>query len=58
MLRERLKWVGVNSLRAYRVLTWVVLALGLAFAGIVLGLRYWVLPDIANYRDDIARYAS
>ena len=58
MLRERLKWVGVNSLRAYRVLTWVVLALGLTFAGIVLGLRYWVLPDIANYRDDIARYAS
>jgi len=58
MLLDRLKWVGISSLWAYRVLTWSVLALGLVFAGIVLGLRYWVLPNIENYREDIARVIS
>ena len=33
-------------------------AVGLAFAGVVLALRYWVLPNIENYRDDIARIVS
>jgi uncharacterized protein (TIGR02099 family) len=50
--------VGISSLWAYRVLTWTVLAAGLVFAGIVLTLRYWVLPNIENYRDDIARVVS
>ena len=58
MLLDRLKWVGISSLWAYRVLTWSVLVLGLAFAGIVLGLRYWILPNIETYRDDIARIMS
>jgi len=58
MLLDRLKWVGISSLWVYRVLTWGVLVLGLAFAGIVIGLRYWVLPDIASYREDIARVMS
>jgi uncharacterized protein (TIGR02099 family) len=42
----------------YRVLTWCVLAVGLAFAGAVLTLRYWVFPNIDQYRDDIARIVS
>jgi uncharacterized protein (TIGR02099 family) len=42
----------------YRVLTWSVLAVGLAFAGIVIALRYWVLPNVESYRDDIARIVS
>ena len=57
-LPGRLRWLGVSSLWVYRVLTWSVLAVGLAFAGIVLALRYWVLPNVENYRDDIARIVS
>lgn len=55
MLPHRLRWVGISSLWAYRVLTWIVLVAGLSFAAAVLGLRYWVLPNIESYRDDIAR---
>ena len=57
-LLEKPKWVGISSLWAYRALTWSVLVVGLAFAGIVLGLRYWVLPNIESYREDIARIMS
>lgn len=31
---------------------------GLAFAALVLGLRYWILPNIADYREDIATSIS
>ena len=58
MLLERLKWVGISSLWAYRILTWSVLAAGLAFAAAVLSLRYWILPNIESYREDIARIVS
>jgi uncharacterized protein (TIGR02099 family) len=58
MLPDRLRWLGISSLWAYRVLTWVVLVAGLSFAAVVLGLRYWVLPNIENYRHDIARVLS
>jgi uncharacterized protein (TIGR02099 family) len=54
-LPERLGWVRISSLWAYRALTWIVLAIGLAFAGMVLALRYWILPNIEGYREDIAR---
>lgn len=47
-----------SSLWIYRLLTWSVLAAGLAFAAAVLVLRYWILPDIAVYRDDIAQTLS
>jgi uncharacterized protein (TIGR02099 family) len=57
-LPDRLKWIGISSLWAYRVLTWAVLVLGFSFAAVVLGLRYWVLPNIENYREDIARVMS
>lgn len=55
---DKLGWLGISSLWAYRVLTWAVLAAGFAFAAIVITLRYWVLPDIENYREDIARIVS
>jgi len=57
-LRSRLGWLGISSLWVYRVLTWSVLAAGLAIAGVVLGLRHWILPNIENYRGDIARIVS
>ncbi len=55
---DKLGWLGVSSLWVYRVLTWSVLLAGLAFAAAVIVLRYWVLPDIERYRDDIARIVS
>ncbi|MDP1535665.1 MAG: YhdP family protein [Burkholderiales bacterium] len=47
-----------SSLWIYRVLTWIILATGFLFAATILTLRYWILPDIASYRDDIARTLS
>lgn len=58
MLPERFKWVGVSSLWAYRLITWTVLVAGIAFACVVLALRYWALPKVESHRDDIARIAS
>jgi uncharacterized protein (TIGR02099 family) len=54
----RFRWLGIGSLWVYRVLTWSVLAVGLAFAGTVIALRHWVLPDIESYREDIERIVS
>lgn len=54
----RLRWLGIGSLWVYRVLTWSVLAVGLAFAGMVIALRYWVLPNVESHREDIARIVS
>jgi len=47
-----------SSLWIYRLLTWSILAIGLTFAATVLTLRYWILPDIAAYRNDIAQTLS
>lgn len=47
-----------SSLWIYRLLTWAVLACGLVFAAAILVLRYWILPDIAAYREDIAQRLS
>ncbi len=57
-LPDRLKWLHISSLWVYRVLTWSVLTAGIAFAAVVLGLRYWILPNIENYHEDIARVVS
>jgi len=51
-------WIRRCSLLIYRVLTWGVLAAGFLFAATILVLRYWILPDIAVYKDDIARKIS
>ncbi|MGH8649184.1 MAG: hypothetical protein ACREUP_07735, partial [Burkholderiales bacterium] len=58
MLPGKRRWLGTGSLWMYRVLTWGVLAIGLAIAGAVLALRYWVFPNIEAYREDIARIVS
>ncbi len=55
---KTLGWLGWCSLWTYRVLTWGVLAVGLALAAAVIALRYWILPDIEQYREDIARIVS
>lgn len=51
-------WFQSCSLWGYRVLTWGVLICGFLFAAAILVLRYWILPDIAAYRDDIAQTLS
>jgi len=48
------RWLRISSLSLYRLITWTVLAAGLAFAVFVLGLRYWILPNVDQYRDSIA----
>jgi uncharacterized protein (TIGR02099 family) len=52
------RWLQTSSLWIYRVLTWSVLGFGLALGGTVLGLRYWILPNIESYRTDIEQAAS
>ena len=51
-------WFQSCSLWGYRVLTWGILICGFLFAAAILVLRYWILPDIAAYRDDIAQTLS
>lgn len=48
------RWLRISSLSLYRLVTWTVLAAGVAFAVLVLSLRYWILPNIDQYRDSIA----
>lgn len=53
-----LRWIAQSSVWTSRALLWSVLgaALGCAFA--ILALRYWFLPNIETYRDDIAATIS
>jgi uncharacterized protein (TIGR02099 family) len=44
-----------NLLRALEILAWVSF---FAFAAVFLGLRYWLLPNIENYRADIVAKVS
>ena len=55
---DKLRWLGVSSLWVYRVVTWTLLVVALAFAAAVISLRYWILPNIERYREDIARIVS
>ncbi|MEQ1772820.1 MAG: YhdP family protein [Burkholderiales bacterium] len=50
-LRRVAAWV-------WHKLVWIVLAVLLAVAACVLALRYWVLPNIENYRETIAQSVS
>jgi len=52
------KLLHISSLWAYRFVTWAVLVCGFIFALLVLGVRFWVLPNISNYRETIARELS
>lgn len=44
--------------RFWRIAGWTALALYFAFAGLILTLRYSVLPNIERYRGDIEQLAS
>jgi len=48
--RHHIQFAWHITIRTYRVLTWVVLIAGLAFALAMLGLRYYVFPDMDRYR--------
>src|SRR5208337_673883 len=47
----RLAWRGLNHLTRIALVSLVLFAL--AFGAMVLGLRYWILPDIEHYHDII-----
>ena len=52
------KWLRNRSLAIYRLLTWVVLGVGVLGALAVISLRYWILPNIEHYREEIALAVS
>ncbi len=52
------KWLGLSSLWVYRAVTWTVLICSFVVALIVGGVRFWLLPNIENYRETIARELS
>ena len=54
----RLRWLRTGTHWAWRVVAWSLLVVTLTLAGTVIALRYWVLPNIESYRDDIARIVS
>src|SRR5712692_490911 len=43
---------------AARIAGWALLIAYFLFAAILLALRYWVLPKVAEYRSDVEQYAS
>jgi uncharacterized protein (TIGR02099 family) len=51
MLKSSWRWF-------YRIAALAVLLVGVVLVGAVLGLRYWLLPDIGQYRQDIAASIS
>ena len=53
-----LSWAGRSSVWTSRALAWSVLGAGFACAAVILSLRYWFLPNIENYREDIAAAVS
>ena len=52
------KWLHVSTLWVYRAITWAVLACAFVFALTIVAVRYWVLPNMENYREPIARELS
>jgi len=53
-----LRWLKKSSIWTYRTLTWAIVVVTFAVGAVVLGLRYWLLPNIDNFREDIARVVS
>ena len=51
MVKTSMRWIG-------KVSAWLLLFAGFLFAAVVLSLRYWLLPDIEQYRTDIAASLS
>jgi uncharacterized protein (TIGR02099 family) len=54
-MRTALKAPLRNLVRALEILAWISF---FAFATVFLGLRYWLLPNIENYRGDIIAKVS
>ena len=53
-----LKFLHRSSLKLGRILFLFGLALSFAVAVFLFSLRYWVLPDIEKYHDDVVRLAT
>ena len=51
MVKTSMRWIG-------KVSAWLLLLAVFLFAAVVLSLRYWLLPDIEQYRTDIAASLS
>lgn len=58
VLKHSLFILKHGSLWTYRLATYAVLAAGILFVAVVIGLRYVVLPNINDYRDAIAQAIS
>ncbi|HEV8259252.1 MAG TPA: DUF3971 domain-containing protein, partial [Burkholderiales bacterium] len=58
VLKRSLFILKHGSLWTYRLATYAVLATGIAFVAMVIGLRYVVLPNINDYREEIAQAIS
>ncbi|HYC45080.1 MAG TPA: YhdP family protein [Burkholderiales bacterium] len=57
-LAATLRWLKSGSAWTSRALLWSVIAVVLVCASVVLSLRYWLLPNVDAYRDDIAAAVS
>jgi uncharacterized protein (TIGR02099 family) len=55
---ESRHWLIGCSIWIYRILTVIVLVAGFGFAATVLALRYWILPDIGSYREQLEHQAG
>ena len=53
-----LRWVRQSSVWTSQALAWTLVAVALTCAAFVLSLRYWFLPNIETYREDIAAAVS
>ncbi|HZF22732.1 MAG TPA: YhdP family protein [Burkholderiales bacterium] len=58
VLKHSLFILKHGSLWTYRLATYAVLAAGIVFVALVIGLRYVVLPNINDYREAIAQAVS
>ena len=52
------KWLHLSSLWVYRVVTWTILICAFVSALVVGAVSFWLLPNIENYREAIARDIS
>ena len=57
-LLRSIHWLKHGGLWVYKLTTYAVLVAGFGFAAVVLGLRYYLLPEIGQYRSDIEAAAS
>lgn len=52
------KWLHLSSLWVYRMVTWTILICAFVSALVVGTVSFWLLPNIENYRETIAREIS